>query len=113
MGLEISDPKDELWTKTEFLRRSKKIKINFQIQNVLILSSPAKSEAPDRLIRSVSSSQYERNIPKPFLMTFLAKNDFVYEKTLKFPHFYRLARVLYLLGGALKDLLGSGIRKIH
>ena len=80
MGLEISDPKDELWTKTEILRRSKKINFYFQIQNVLILSSPAKSEAPDRLIRSVSSSQYERNIPKPFLMTFLAKHNFLYEK---------------------------------
>ena len=33
MGLEISDEKKELWTKSKFLGRSKISKISFEVQN--------------------------------------------------------------------------------
>ena len=35
MGLEISDEKKELWTKNNFLGRSKISKISFEVQNLV------------------------------------------------------------------------------
>ena len=40
MGLEISDPKDELWTKTEILRRFQNSKFGFEVQNRLPTRPP-------------------------------------------------------------------------
>ena len=93
LDFEINDPTNELWRNTEHIRRSKQIKIQFWGSTCLVLRSPATSGAPDRLIRSVSSSWYERNIPRHFLIAFFGPKSIFLWKLSKFPHFYRFAQV--------------------
>ena len=80
MDLEIYDSKSELWTKTEKSenQKSENPKIEkSRISNIVILSFTTKSGAPDRPIRSVSSSEYRRIRPGPKLTTFLGQNRYI------------------------------------
>ena len=66
-----------------------------RISNVVILSFTTKSGAPDHIIRSVSSSQYDATNFHIISWHFRPKNQFPYEtskkrKSAKFHHFYRL-----------------------
>ena len=73
----FNDPKIELWTK------SISFSIFSKIQKMCILRSTATPRAPEHLIRLVSSSEYGRDVPIFFLMTFLAQNEFFNEFSMK------------------------------
>ena len=78
---------------------SKTSKIQNLFSNCLVLRSAATSAAPEHVIRSVSSSEYERVVRQPFPTPFLSQKLIFLWILIKFRHFDRVARVLHILFG--------------
>ena len=93
-------------------------KFRFKIS---FLNSVVKSQAPDRPIRSVSSSEYRRIPRGPKLMTFfgqksiflskIGKIDQIQSNSIKIPHFYPLwGAYLYKFGQFVLSLYQCSLR---